>query len=185
VARIASDPKLFSFLSDCEGQIEIVIGDGRIALANEPDATFGLLVVDAFSSDAVPVHLLTREAVELALRKLWPGGLIAYHLSSNFFDLSPVMAEAAASLGKEGVYWDDEALSPTEVATAKQPSRWAVLAADPGALAPLKGVDGWVPLTSRRRLRGGPWLWTDRYSSPLAALSVAVPLTLPTGSAPH
>ena len=185
VARIASDPKLFSFLSDCEGHVEIVIGDGRIALANEPDATFGLLVVDAFSSDAVPVHLLTREAVELALRKLWPGGLVAYHLSSNFFDLSPVMAEAAASLGKEGVYWDDEALSPTEVATAKQPSRWAVLAADPGALVPLKGADGWVPLTSRRRLRGGPWLWTDRYSSPLAALSVAVPLTLPTGGAPH
>jgi hypothetical protein len=181
VVRIARDPKLFSFLSDCEGDIDVVVGDGRIALANEPDATFGLLIVDAFSSDAVPVHLLTREALALALRKLWPGGLVAYHLSSNFFDLSPVIAEAATSLGQDGVYWDDEALSATEVATAKQPSKWAVLG-DSGAVSALKGTDGWVPLASRRRLHGGPWLWTDRYSSPLAALSVAVPLEVHTGA---
>jgi hypothetical protein len=179
VVRIARDPSMFSFLSDCQGRVDVVVGDGRIALAAEPDAAFGLLIVDAFSSDAVPVHLLTREATAGALRTLKPGGLLAYHLSSTFFDLSPVVAEAAASLGKEGLYWDDESLSPVDAVTAKQPSCWAVVGGDPDALTPLKRrPDAWVPLDSKRRTGGGPWLWTDRYSSPLAVLraprSVAV-----------
>jgi hypothetical protein len=170
VVQIARDPALFSYLRDCEGTADVMVSDGRIALAGEPDGRFGLLVIDAFSSDAVPVHLLTREALALALRKLRPGGLVTFHLSSGFFDLSPVVAEAAASLDKEGLYWDDVELSPVEAVTAKQPSRWAVVASDPAALAPLQGTGPWVPLASQRRKRGGPWLWTDRYSSPLAAL---------------
>jgi spermidine synthase len=177
VVRIARDPSMFSFMKDCEGRADVVMGDGRLALAAEADATFGLLVVDAFGSDAVPVHLLTREAIAIALRKLRPGGLVAYHLSSEFFDLSPVVAEAAASLGTGGVYWDDRELSPLEVVTAKLPSRWAVIG-DLGSIAVLRGADPWMPLDSRRQARGGPWLWTDQYSSPLAAIRAPAPVSV-------
>jgi hypothetical protein len=170
VVRIARDPSFFSFLKDSPGRIDIVVEDGRIALAAQPDAHFDLVVVDAFSSDAVPVHLLTREALALALRKLKPGGFLAYHLSSSFFDLAPVVAETAASLGKQGLFWLDATMSPIEVVTLKQPSRWVVVAPDAGDLEQLAGAGKWEPLASVRRTDGGPWLWTDRYSSPLAAL---------------
>jgi SAM-dependent methyltransferase len=170
VVRIARDPELFSYLRDCAGRAEVVVEDGRIALAREPDGRFGLLVIDAFSSDAVPVHLLTREALALVLDKLRPGGLAAFHVSSSFFDLAPVLAEAAADLGKEGLYWFDTEISPVEVVTAKEASRWVIVAREPAALALLAGSGSWMPLASVRRTEGGPWLWTDRYSSPLAAL---------------
>jgi hypothetical protein len=155
-----------------------VVGDGRLSLAARTDRTFGLLIVDAFSSDAVPVHLLTREAVTMALRKVEPEGLVAYHLTSNFFDLAPVLAEVAASLGDEGLSWNDEDLSATNVVTGKQPSLWVVLARDTAALAPLKQTGRWTPLASQRRTDGGPWLWTDNYSSPLAALHAPLTITI-------
>jgi hypothetical protein len=92
------------------------------------------------------------------------------HLSSSFFDLAPVVAEAAANLGKEGAYWRDTALTPVDAITGKRPSDWAVVAGDPADLAPLMATGAWVSLAWQRRSSGGPWLWTDRYSSPLAAL---------------
>jgi hypothetical protein len=147
-----------------------VVADGRLALGAQPDGRFALLVIDAFGSDAVPVHLLTREALALYLRKASPRGLVAFHLSSSFFDLAPVVAEAAASLGKQGAFWHDDSLTAVQAITGKRPSDWAVVAADPGALAPLMASGPWVPLASQRRATGGPWLWTDRFSSPLAAL---------------
>jgi hypothetical protein len=96
----------------------------------------------------VPVHILTREALELDLPKLAPSGLVALHLSSRFFDLGPVVAEAAASLGR------------------RAPSGTT----PPAALRAAMATERWVPLASQRRSSGGPWLWTDRHSSPLAAL---------------
>jgi hypothetical protein len=170
VVLIARDSTLFSFLKDCEGTTEIEVGDGRVSLASQPDGSFGLLIVDAFSSDAVPVHLLTREAIGMDLRKIKADGLVAFHLTSNFFDLVPVVAEVAASLGALGVSWDDKELSTTDVVTGKQPSLWVVLARDPDALAPVAKTGPWVPLASQRRTNAGRWLWTDSYSSTLAAL---------------
>jgi hypothetical protein len=170
VVRIAEDSALFSFLHDCTGTVDVVVGDGRIALQAEPDGEFDLLVIDAFSSDAVPIHLLTREALALDLRKTSSGGLVAFHLSSNFFALAPVVAEAAASLGVEGIYWDDEDLSTAQIVTAKQPSRWALVARDSRALSSIVGRYPWVPLATQRGPEGERPLWTDRYSSPLSVL---------------
>ena len=90
--------------------------------------------------------------------------------TSTFFDLGPVVAEAAASLGKEGAYWRDDSLSAVEAITGKRPSAWAVVARDPANLLPLEASGPWTPLSSQRRPTGGPWLWTDRTSSPLAAM---------------
>jgi hypothetical protein len=170
VVRIARDPALFSYLADSAGEVTVVVADGRIALGAAPDGRFRLLVIDAFGSDAVPVHLLTREALALDLRKLSPGGLVAFHLSSRFFDLAPVLAAAAASLGEPGAFWHDDSLSTVEAITGKRPSDWAVVAADPADLAALMASGPWVPLSSQLHATDGPWLWTDRRSSPLGAL---------------
>ena len=78
IADLASDPRQFTYLSDSPARTRIVLGDARIALAKEPARSFDVLVVDAFSSDAVPVHLLTREALQLYLEKLDAGGVIAF-----------------------------------------------------------------------------------------------------------
>ena len=99
VARIASNPQYFTFLHDSKAHIRIVIGDGRLKIAAAPDRSYDLVVLDAFSSDSVPVHLLTREAVELYLQKLRPNGLLAFHISNNYLDLKPVVGGIARSLG--------------------------------------------------------------------------------------
>jgi spermidine synthase len=168
VVRIARDPELFSYLRDCRGRLEVVVGDGRRSLAAQPDGRFGLLVIDAFSSSSVPVHLLTREAVELYLGKLAPGGLLAMNVTGRHLDLAPVVAEVAASLGRPGLHWNDEIVTPTQFVAGKQPSHWVVVAATAAALDPLRAQQGWQPLESQRRPGTRPW--TDRQSSPLSAL---------------
>src|SRR5262249_3269778 len=80
IARLAKNPAYFTYLSDSRADVSIVLGDGRRRMAECADGRFDLLVLDAFSSDAIPVHLLTREAVQLYLRKLKPGGCLALHL---------------------------------------------------------------------------------------------------------
>jgi hypothetical protein len=170
VVSIARDPELFSFLRECPGAVDVVVGDGRVALQSEPDGRFDLLVVDAFSSDAVPVHLLTREALALDLSKVSGTGLVALHLTSNFFALAPVVAEAAASLGVEGLYWEDAEISAAQLVTGKLPSRWVLVSRDPAALSSVARRAPWVPLATQRRPEGERQLWTDRYSSPLSAL---------------
>src|SRR5262249_21630252 len=92
VIRIARDPKLFTFLRDSKAKCEVIPGDARLSLEGQPDGRFGLLVIDAFNGDAIPVHLLTAEALELYQRKLAPDGVIAFHISNNYFELEPVLA---------------------------------------------------------------------------------------------
>src|SRR5262249_21615234 len=95
VIRIARSPRLFSFLARApDGAIDIVQGDGRISL-RESREEFGLLVIDAFGSDAIPVHLLTREAIEIYRERLRTDGIIAFHISNNYLDLEPVLAKLA------------------------------------------------------------------------------------------
>jgi hypothetical protein len=167
VERIARDPRQFTFLRDTGAVVDIRQQDGRVGLSAQPDDGFYLLVMDAFSSDAVPVHLLTREGVDLALRKVRPGGVVAYHLSSAFFDLAPVVAEAAASLQAPGLVWFDEAREPAALAVGKAPSLWVLLARKESDLEPLIATGPWQPLATR--LESGQ-LWTDQHASPLTAL---------------
>jgi spermidine synthase len=98
VARIARNPKLFNFLSTCLPNNEILIGDARLTLKSQPDAGFNYLVIDAFSSDAIPAHLLTREAFAGYLDKLASGGVIAIHISNRYLDLAPSIVATVATL---------------------------------------------------------------------------------------
>lgn len=95
VVQIARDPKRFRYLSSCQPNADVVLGDARLTLAKEPAGAFDYLVIDAFSSDAIPVHLLTLEALQLYLGKLSPDGLLALHVSNRHLDLISVAAAVA------------------------------------------------------------------------------------------
>ena len=99
VIRIANDPKRFTFIRDCKPDTKIVLGDARLTLAANADARYDVIHVDAFSSDSIPVHLLTREALRVYLSRLNPGGIILTHISNNHLDLTDVVAATAASEG--------------------------------------------------------------------------------------
>jgi SAM-dependent methyltransferase len=99
IVRIASDPKLFNFVSECAPDARMVIGDARLNLEKVPDASYDLIMIDAFIGAAIPIHLLTKEAIALYLRKLKPGGLIAMHISNKNLELASVVAGVAEANG--------------------------------------------------------------------------------------
>ena len=165
VVDIARDRGLFTYLADARGSVDVVLGDARRSLAAEPDAAFGLLVLDAFSSDAIPAHLLTREALTLYLRKLAPGGVLAFHLSNHFLDLEPVVASGAVSLGLTARACGNRA-TPVEARGGKASSLWMVVARAAAALAPLDANPRW------RRARADAAAWTDDRSDVWSSLHI-------------
>ena len=127
VAAIATDGRWFTYLADAAGPVRTVIGDARLSLDAEPAASFDVLVLDAFSSDNVPAHLLTREAMAGYRRVMRPGGIIAFHVSNRSYDLSPGVASTARSLGlaaRQLWYVPGPARIRAEAATA---SDWVVV----------------------------------------------------------
>ncbi len=165
VADIAGDPDLFSYLSDSEAQTEIVLGDGRLSL-ERTSTTFDVLVLDAFSSDAIPVHLLTAQAVQDYVGHLRADGLLAIHISNRYFDLAPVISRLAADLGLSGLRRVDPS-SPALEQAGRWSSTWVVLAPDGADLARLTPDRGWGPLPDPEGR-----LWTDDYSDLLGAFSL-------------
>ncbi|HEV8060862.1 MAG TPA: fused MFS/spermidine synthase, partial [Gemmataceae bacterium] len=95
VKRIAMDDSLFTFMTDSKAKMNVVLGDARLTLAGAPDGSFDLLVLDAFTSDAIPIHLMTREAMQIYKRKLAPEGILAINISNRYLDLEPVVARLA------------------------------------------------------------------------------------------
>lgn len=108
VVKIARDPAMFTYMSSCQPDAPIVIGDARLTVASEPAGSFDFLLVDAFSSDSIPVHLLTREAVAMYLSRLAPEGVLVMHVSNRYLDLAPVLEAAIAAMpGVHGVFIED------------------------------------------------------------------------------
>ena len=163
VIDIARDRGLFTFVADARGAVDVVAGDGRLSLAAVADGTFGMLVLDAFSSDAVPAHLLTREAFALCLRKLTPDGILAVHISNRFLDLESVAAGSARALGLSVLVRFDPSTADDERAF-KQASHWMLLARTTGDLAPVAADPRW-----RAPGPGGAG-WTDDASNVWGAL---------------
>jgi len=166
VARIARDRRWFTFLEDCAPEATIEIADGRLALARRSTDRFDILVVDAFSSDSIPMHLLTREAMALYLDRLTPGGVLLLHISNLYLDLPPVVAAAIADLGASArvqLYGPDAGAH----AQGAGASHWAVVAPDGRALAMLDGDARWEPLRAAQGARP----WTDDFSDLLGALA--------------
>jgi SAM-dependent methyltransferase len=167
VVRLAKSH--FSFVPQSAGQIEVELGDGRLTLEQRvAPGELGLLLLDAFSSDAIPTHLLTREALRLYLSRLRPDGLLLLHISNRYFDLAPVVATLAAELHLSAVHWLDadgyEDRDAQRVRQGLQASHWVLLARRADQLPALP--NRWRPLVARE---GDP-LWTDDYTDLLAAL---------------
>jgi len=165
VARIASNPRYFTFLHDSKAHIRIVIGDGRLKIAEAPNRAYDLIVLDAFSSDSVPVHLLTREAVELYLQKLRPNGVLAFHISNNYLDLKPVVGGIAHSLGLLALAQDYVPSAKQEHAGASR-STWVVVARSAHALGALQSDPRWKRLDQA----AGQPVWTDQFSNILSVV---------------
>jgi hypothetical protein len=157
--RIARNPRLFSFLSDCPGRHDVVIGDARLSLEDVPDGRFGVLVVDAFNSDSIPVHLLTREAMELYLSKLAPGGVVVVHISNRYLDLGPVVGNLSYDLGLVSLFRSNpQTLEQT--AMGRSASDWVVIGRNLGDLGPLAADSRWISLVAEPGAR----VWTDDFS---------------------
>lgn len=159
VERIACDRRFFSYLSDCRGRCDIVLGDGRLAVARASAREFQLFLLDAFSSDSVPTHLLAREAVELYLAKLADHGILAFHISNRFFDFEPLLARVGEDLGLTCLAKFDTVLTPAQEAVGKLTSHCVVMARHAADLRALGVRPGWRLAKSRPGIQA----WTDQY----------------------
>jgi spermidine synthase len=158
VISIAQDSRCFDYLDSCaRAPWRIVEGDARLRLAACPENSFDFIAIDAFSSDAIPIHLITREAIEMYLDKLAPEGLLAFHISNRYVDLEPVLGDLAHTLGLTARNYDDWNWSATPETEGKELSQWVVLARREADLAGLYRLVRWVPL-ARREV---PRPWTD------------------------
>ncbi len=154
VVDIATRSNHFTFLANCQPQPDIVLGDARLTLAKEPDKSFDLLIIDAFNSDAVPVHLMTAEALQLYARKLTDDGVVVLHISNRYLDLDSVLGATLPLVPqlKGLIVSDDEA----EGGYAENTSIVAVFAKDERALAPFRALKG-----AQDFHEGGLKPWTD------------------------
>ena len=148
----------FTFLKDCKADHQVLLGDARLTLEREPSQQFDVLGVDAFSSDAIPVHLLTREAFLLYFRHLSPRGILAVHVSNRYLALEPVVARNALDLGKVAIEVKDDGEDEDYLAE----SDWVLVASDrtPFTDSLFRG-SGINPAKPRPSLRP----WTDDYSN--------------------
>lgn len=165
IVALAEDPSLFTYLADSKADLEVVVADGRLGLASE-SRRFDLLVIDAFSSDAIPVHLLTQEAVALYADRLTPGGLIAFHISNRYLELEPVLADIVESLELAALVRSDSTVTAQQAEEGKVGSEWLLIAGDEASLAPFDEDPTWTRPVGTETGR----IWTDNYSDLIGAL---------------
>jgi hypothetical protein len=157
IIGIAKNPNYFTFLKHCQPAPDIVLGDARLTMAKEANNSFDLLVIDAFSSDAVPVHLMTAEALRLYLDKVKPDGIVLLHISNRYLDLDSVLGATVKVLpGAHGFLVSDDT---ADGSYAQSTSTVALFAKSAEALEPFRSFEGVALLAD-----GGLKPWTDDYS---------------------
>ena len=164
VVKIAKDTNRFTYLSECAPDAKIVIGDARLTLADSPDGQYDIIVIDAFSSDAIPTHLLTKEAMAIFKNKIKPDGMILMHISNKHMVLAPVVAGVAeandlvsrASDSDEGYDDDNHIFGSLVVAVARRDEDFG----------PLAKNEKWV----EQEADEDQWVWTDDYSNVIGAI---------------
>ncbi|MCW5970146.1 MAG: fused MFS/spermidine synthase [Blastocatellales bacterium] len=166
IEQIAKNPKYFTFLSECAPQARVILGDARISIAAQPDGIHDVIVLDAFNSDSVPVHLLTREALELYLRKLSPNGVVVYHISNRHLDLRSVLARLARDARLYAFISSGTGITALEQRAGKVPSLWVVMVRKPEDLGTLTRDQQWAPLSPD--VAGAAW--SDDFSYVLGAI---------------
>lgn len=167
VVRIAQNPAYFTYLAECPaGMPRIVLGDARLSMTQEPDGHYGLIVVDAFSSDAIPMHLITQEAVQLFMDKLAPEGILAYHISNKYLNLEPVLAAIARAEGLACLVQreSDTGGNPEELKRGKLISDWVLLARQKKDFGELASDTRWRGSVVKPNVP----VWTDDFSNVLS-----------------
>ncbi|HRJ27068.1 MAG TPA: fused MFS/spermidine synthase [Fimbriimonadaceae bacterium] len=165
IVEIAQDPKLFSFLSDSKAEIKITLGDARLTMAQEPPGSYGIIVVDAFSSDAIPIHLITREAVQMLMDRLQPDGILLYHISNRFLNLEPVLGNIGRALGLQTLSqyvvcsFDERLLGYSD-------TNYVLLTRSGTDLKSLQNKQPWFEAETRPEIG----VWTDDYSNVLSVM---------------
>ncbi len=166
IEQIARTSAYFTFLDSCGDRCHVVQGDARLSLARVPEGSYDLLVVDAFSSDSIPLHLMTREAMDLYLSRLTPGGSLLMHVSNRHLHLAPIVGRLAAD---RGVYAARQLELPGPGwPEGKRASDWIAISRNPNDLASLIGNSHWQPLAASPSTP----LWTDDFSNLISVLDV-------------
>jgi hypothetical protein len=166
VVKIASNSNYFTYLTDCSQNVRVIPGDARLSLSRQADHQFEMILLDAYSSDSIPIHLITREALQLYLDKLTEQGILVFHLSNQYLDLRSVVANLAHDAGLAYLLQDDVSLSREERSLGKEFSRWAILARHPETFGRLATDPRWGRL---EKTEGQ--VWTDSYSSIFSVLN--------------
>ena len=148
-------------MSQCAPGAKIVLGDARLKLRDAPDGSQNLIVLDAFSGDMIPMHLVTRESLALYVRKLAPGGILAFHITNQFVRLAPTISALARDAGLVCLMNDDAGLTKEQSDAGKFASQWIVLARSQLDLGTLGTDSHWAPVMSPV----GVPVWTDDYSN--------------------
>jgi hypothetical protein len=162
----------FTFLADCRaGSPEIILGDARLRLQEADNGCYDMIVLDAFSSDVVPVHLLTREAMQLYLSKLKPTGILCFHCSSRYLELKPVIANLARDAGLLCIAREDLNVTAPEKKEGKEPSQWVMMAWPGTDLDKLTKRGLWERMPGQEGAR----VWSDDYSNILQVFKWELP----------
>ena len=146
----------FSYLGNSEATIEIALGDARLSMEREAPQGFDVLAIDAFSSDAIPVHLITREALAIYQRHMKPGGIIAFHVTNRYLDLAPVVQQLATEAGLHAVLVADDGDEPLA-----SRSDWVLLSESEAVLAKDPIAEASEPVAAHPEWR----LWTDDFNN--------------------
>jgi spermidine synthase len=164
MVEVALDPSRFTFMSECQSKAPILVGDARLKLAAMRGKTYDVLLLDAFSSDSVPVHLVTREAMKIYFDRVGQDGVLIYNVSNRHIDLRPVLARTAVTFGAT-------AITRRHFPTAEQikhgatASEVVVVSLNPEAVERLRKTGEWQDLSS-----DGGRPWTDDYSNIVGAM---------------
>jgi hypothetical protein len=161
VERIAKNPTYFTYWTDCQASKKVILGDARLSLVKAPDHYYDLIAVDAFSSDAIPVHLITKEAIQLYFQKLSDGGILALHISNRYLDLEPVARDLAGDLDLLCRVENDDSVTDEEKEEGKSTSTWVLLARQEEDLGSLAADSRWRP----PKQKPGRAEWTDDFSN--------------------
>ncbi len=160
VRMIAISSWYFSYLNDCQAKWNIILGDARLTMEKAPPHSYGIIILDAFSSDAIPVHLLTKEAVNLYFSKLSQDGVLLFHISNRYVDLAPILGKLAEENRFACMICSDD----EDAGEEKSASTWVLLARKKTDFGDLIRSDAWEKITLQGRVK----VWTDDFSDILS-----------------
>ncbi|MCB1651560.1 MAG: fused MFS/spermidine synthase [Alphaproteobacteria bacterium] len=165
VVKIAEDPKYFTYLSDCGSPYQIILGDARLKISEQLDHTYDLIILDVFSSDNIPIHLLTAEAIRIYQSKLKNNGVLLFHISNNYLDLEPVLAATAQMIDVPSFARVTGGGKIEGIGLPYYPSHWVIMSSADDFLSYLRDQKWSESLTSPS-IRS----WSDHYSNILSVI---------------